>query len=87
MSVKQNTVHPSLVLLVAWCTDVQEGKAFLEENKGKEGVIETSSGLQYKVIKSGPEDGKTPLKTTKCLCHYRGTFSPDRAAPCVPCVW
>ncbi|CAM9334767.1 unnamed protein product, partial [Ascophyllum nodosum] len=49
-----------------------EGKAFLEENKGKEGVIETSSGLQYKVIKSGPEDGKTPLKTTKCLCHYRG---------------
>lgn len=50
-----------------------EGKAFLAENKLKEGVIETPSGLQYKVLKSGKEGGKTPLVSTKCLCHYRGT--------------
>ncbi|CAM9442003.1 unnamed protein product [Scytosiphon promiscuus] len=50
-----------------------EGKAFLAANKDKEGVIETSSGLQYKVLKTGKEDGKTPLKSTKCLCHYKGT--------------
>lgn len=44
----------------------------MEANKVKEGVVETASGLQYKVLKAGPEDGKTPLKTTKCLCHYKG---------------
>ncbi|CAM9413523.1 unnamed protein product, partial [Hapterophycus canaliculatus] len=47
--------------------------AFLAANKEKEGVIETTSGLQYKVLKSGEEGGKTPLKSTKCLCHYKGT--------------
>ncbi|CAM9830340.1 unnamed protein product [Pylaiella littoralis] len=50
-----------------------EGKAFLAANKGKEGVIETASGLQYKVLKSGEPGGKTPLVGTKCLCHYKGT--------------
>ncbi|CAN0419503.1 unnamed protein product, partial [Laminaria digitata] len=50
----------------------QEGIAFLAANKVKEGVVETPSGLQYKVLKSGPAGGKTPLKTTKCLCHYKG---------------
>ena len=50
----------------------QEGLAFLAANKLKEGVVETASGLQYKVLKSGPDGGKTPLKTTKCLCHYKG---------------
>eukprot|EP00752_Nemacystus_decipiens_P008296 g7416.t1 len=50
-----------------------EGKAFLAENKLKEGVVETPSGLQYKVLRSGKEGGKTPLVSTKCLCHYRGT--------------
>ena len=30
-----------------------EGKKFLEENKTKEGVKTTASGLQYKVLKEG----------------------------------
>lgn len=51
---------------------LQEGKAFLAANKDKEGVVETSSGLQYKILKSGEAGGKTPLVGTKCLCHYRG---------------
>ncbi len=51
---------------------LQEGKAFLAANKEKEGVIELPSGLQYKIIKSGKEGGKTPLVSTPCLCHYRG---------------
>ncbi|CAN0275464.1 unnamed protein product [Ectocarpus fasciculatus] len=50
-----------------------EGKAFLAANKDKEGVVETDSGLQYKILKSGEKAGKTPLVGTKCLCHYRGT--------------
>lgn len=53
----------------------QEGKAFLEMNKAKEGVVETPSGLQYKVIKSGAEGGKSPKVNTPCLCHYKGKYS------------
>lgn len=61
--------HLRVCVVLTWS---QEGKAFLAENKLKEGVIETPSGLQYKVLKSGKEGGKTPLVSTKCLCHYRG---------------
>lgn len=35
-------------------------KKFLEENKKKSGVIETASGLQYKILKAG--NGKKPVK-------------------------
>ena len=52
----------------------EEGKAFLEENAQKEGVVVLPSGLQYKVIKSGPEGGPSPLKTSPCECHYKGTL-------------
>ena len=31
----------------------KEGLAFLEANKGKEGVVTLPSGLQYKVLKGG----------------------------------
>ena len=33
-----------------------EGKAFLEQNRSKEGVIALSSGLQYQVLQSGGND-------------------------------
>ena len=51
---------------------LDEGKAFLEANKNKEGVITLPSGLQYKVIKSG--DGPKPTKDQTVSCHYRGTL-------------
>jgi FKBP-type peptidyl-prolyl cis-trans isomerase FklB len=53
----------ALVALVA--ASNPEGLAFLEENKKKEGVITTDSGLQYKVIKQGPAGGKSPEVSTK----------------------
>mmetsp|Transcript_116332 Transcript_116332/g.329677 ORF Transcript_116332/g.329677 Transcript_116332/m.329677 type:complete len:231 (-) Transcript_116332:116-808(-) len=47
------------------------GKKFLEENKGKEGVITLPSGLQYKVLRAG--DGtESPLADSPCECHYEG---------------
>ena len=46
------------------------GVAFLKENKTKEGVITTASGLQYKVITSG--NGKTPKATDNVTVHYTG---------------
>lgn len=48
----------------------QEGKAFLAENRQKEGVKTTMSGLQYKVIQKGT--GKKPGKDDKVTVHYRG---------------
>jgi len=52
------------------------GKAFLEENAKKPGVITTESGLQYKVITSG--DGKQPTASDTVTTHYRGTLIDGR---------
>jgi FKBP-type peptidyl-prolyl cis-trans isomerase FklB len=52
--------------------NVKEGEVFLAANKKKEGVVTLSSGLQYKIIKSG--DGPKPTKEQTVKCHYRGTL-------------
>ncbi|MBT1705219.1 FKBP-type peptidyl-prolyl cis-trans isomerase [Fulvivirgaceae bacterium PWU20] len=51
----------------------EEGLAFLEANKSKEGVKTTASGLQYKVISSGT--GKTPKATDNVTVHYTGKLT------------
>ncbi|MBQ4460614.1 MAG: FKBP-type peptidyl-prolyl cis-trans isomerase N-terminal domain-containing protein, partial [Bacteroidaceae bacterium] len=43
-----------------------EGKAFLEANAKKEGVIVLPSGLQYMVLKEGT--GKNPGATSQVKC-------------------
>jgi len=48
------------------------GKKFLEENKTKEGVKTTASGLQYKVLKEG--SGESPKETDSVVTNYRGTL-------------
>lgn len=50
----------------------KEGEVFLEENKKKEGVIVTASGLQYKVITLGT--GEKPTETSTVKVHYKGTL-------------
>lgn len=45
---------------------------FLKANKGKEGVIETKSGLQYKVVKKG--QGPKPAPTDTVKVQYKGTL-------------
>jgi len=52
--------------------NVKEGEEFLAANKGKEGVITTVSGLQYKVITEGT--GRTPKPNDTVETHYRGTL-------------
>ena len=52
--------------------NLAKGKAFLEQNKTKEGVKALPSGLQYKVITEGT--GKTPTADDKVRTHYRGTL-------------
>lgn len=53
-----------------------EGKAFLEENKKNEGVVELPNGLQYKVISSG--SGPSPKVTDTVKVHYKGTLIDGR---------
>ena len=48
----------------------EAGDKFLAENKKKEGVKTTASGLQYKVIKEG--EGPSPKATDIVETHYRG---------------
>lgn len=52
--------------------NLEAGKAFLEENKKKDGIKVTKSGLQYLVIKEGT--GAMPTKASTVTTHYRGTF-------------
>lgn len=50
--------------------NIAEGKKFLEENKVKEGVTTTESGLQYKVITEGK--GAKPKATDTVTVNYVG---------------
>lgn len=48
----------------------QAGEAFLQENKEKEGIIVTDSGLQYEILEKG--SGKQPGANDSVTCHYEG---------------
>lgn len=50
--------------------NLAEGEAFLKENKDKDGVVTTASGLQYMVMTEG--DGPIPAATDKVKVNYRG---------------
>jgi FKBP-type peptidyl-prolyl cis-trans isomerase FklB len=49
-----------------------DGKKFLEDNKKKEGIKTTASGLQYKVVKEG--NGPQPKAADTVTVDYRGTL-------------
>src|SRR2546422_2584827 len=53
--------------------NASEGAKFLDENKKKEGVKTTASGLQYKVVKEGT--GPQPKETDTATVNYRGTLT------------
>jgi FKBP-type peptidyl-prolyl cis-trans isomerase FklB len=52
--------------------NLELGNAYLEENKTKEGVEVTASGLQYKVLTAG--EGATPTAESSVEVHYEGTL-------------
>ncbi len=56
--------------------NLDSGKKFLAENKKKEGVKETASGLQYQVISEGK--GKKPAANDTVVANYRGTLIDGR---------
>lgn len=49
-----------------------EGEQFLTNNRSKEGVKTTASGLQYKVITEG--NGPKPTALSQVKVHYKGTL-------------
>jgi FKBP-type peptidyl-prolyl cis-trans isomerase len=53
-------------------TNQAEAEKFLTENKAKEGVVTTDSGLQYRVLTEG--DGARPGPDDVVRVHYRGTL-------------
>lgn len=48
------------------------GRAYLEKNGKRKGVITTASGLQYEVLTQGK--GEKPKATDKVKVHYEGTL-------------
>jgi FKBP-type peptidyl-prolyl cis-trans isomerase FklB len=50
--------------------NIKEGEAYMAENKTKSGVIQTASGLQYKVIKMG--NGAKPSGADMVKVNYEG---------------
>jgi len=53
--------------------NIEQGQKFLAENEKADGVKSTTSGLQYKVLRSGT--GSThPKATDNVKVHYHGTL-------------
>ena len=48
---------------------------FLAANRDQDGVVETDSGLQYKIIESG--EGSNPAPVDLVVVHYRGRLLDD----------
>lgn len=51
---------------------IDQNESFLAENKNKKGVIVTSTGLQYEVVKMGT--GPKPTTESMVKVHYTGTL-------------
>lgn len=49
-----------------------DGRAFLEINRMKDGIVTLASGLQYREVKAGT--GKAPRASDKVTTHYKGTL-------------
>lgn len=52
--------------------NVRVGEEFLEKNKSEDGVVETASGLQIKILNEGT--GKNPSAKSTVKVHYEGSL-------------
>jgi FKBP-type peptidyl-prolyl cis-trans isomerase FklB len=57
---------------ITFKNNIAAGDSFLQKNKERKGVIVTSSGLQYEVLKMGK--GPKPTSTNTVKVHYVGTL-------------
>jgi FKBP-type peptidyl-prolyl cis-trans isomerase FklB len=56
----------------AFMANKTEGENFLANNKSKERIQETATGLQYEILTEG--DGQKPAATDVVSVHYHGTL-------------
>ena len=56
----------------AFMANKTEGENFLANNKSKERIQETATGLQYEILTEG--DGQKPASTDVVSVHYHGTL-------------
>jgi FKBP-type peptidyl-prolyl cis-trans isomerase FklB len=56
--------------------NAKAGREFLAANKGKDGVVERPSGLQYKILRQG--DGQHPGTDDSVVVQYRGRLLDGR---------
>ena len=54
--------------------NLKKTEAFLTENKAREGVITTDSGLQYEIIKAGDGEKYDNSENAKFMVNYRGSL-------------
>ncbi len=54
--------------------EAAKGKAFLEANKKRPGVITLPDGLQYEILKAGNAAARKPLATDTVVVNYKGTL-------------
>jgi peptidylprolyl isomerase/FKBP-type peptidyl-prolyl cis-trans isomerase FklB len=52
--------------------DLKAAKTFMETTAKQPGVITLPSGLEYKVVASGPADGPHPRPADEVKVHYEG---------------
>ena len=64
-------VDPAVAAATAAKT-LADGQAFLEKNKTEPGVVVLPSGVQYKIVASGPADGNSPRPRDEVKVHYEG---------------
>jgi FKBP-type peptidyl-prolyl cis-trans isomerase FklB len=57
---------------ITYKANKEAGEKFLAENKLRDSVVTTASGLQYKVLKLGK--GALPTDTSRVKVHYHGTL-------------
>lgn len=60
-------------LLAQKRANLRAAEQYLSDNRAVPGVIETESGLQYRVVGAGPADGPTPEPGQWVCVHYTGT--------------
>jgi peptidylprolyl isomerase/FKBP-type peptidyl-prolyl cis-trans isomerase FklB len=52
--------------------NMDAAKTFMTTNAKAEGVKTLPSGVQYKIVTSGPADGTSPKKSDEVKVHYEG---------------
>jgi FKBP-type peptidyl-prolyl cis-trans isomerase FklB len=58
--------------------EIERGRAFLEANKKRSGVITLPSGLQYEILKKSDSATAKPLPTDNVTVNYMGTLIDGR---------